>query len=77
MWIAVVRELDRSAGLSVQTRHAHRSIRGRRPTDSLARILAEPLKQSLGQAILVENVTVPAGPSALRAPREPRRTATP
>src|SRR3954470_3414294 len=25
MWIAVVRELDRSAELSVQTRHAHRS----------------------------------------------------
>jgi tripartite-type tricarboxylate transporter receptor subunit TctC len=31
------------------------------PTDSLARILAEPLKQSLGQTILVENVTGAGG----------------
>jgi tripartite-type tricarboxylate transporter receptor subunit TctC len=31
------------------------------PTDSLARILAEPLKQALGQAILVENVTGAGG----------------
>jgi tripartite-type tricarboxylate transporter receptor subunit TctC len=31
------------------------------PTDTLARILAEPLKQSLGQAILVEDVTGAGG----------------
>jgi tripartite-type tricarboxylate transporter receptor subunit TctC len=31
------------------------------PTDSLARILAEPLKQALGQTILVENVTGAGG----------------
>jgi tripartite-type tricarboxylate transporter receptor subunit TctC len=31
------------------------------PTDSLARILAEPLKQSLGQTILVEDVTGAGG----------------
>jgi len=31
------------------------------PTDSLARILAEPLKQGLGQTILVENVTGAGG----------------
>ena len=31
------------------------------PTDSLARILAEPLKQTLGQTILVENVTGAGG----------------
>src|SRR5262245_16879660 len=32
-----------------------------RPTDSLARILAEPVKQSVGQPILVENVTGAGG----------------
>ena len=31
------------------------------PTDSLARIFAEPLKQSLGQTIVVENVTGAGG----------------
>src|SRR3954464_16081325 len=31
------------------------------PTDSLARILAEPLKQALAQTILVENVTGAGG----------------
>jgi len=31
------------------------------PTDTLARIFAEPLKQSLGQTILVENVTGAGG----------------
>src|SRR5262245_41787208 len=31
------------------------------PTDSLARMLAEPIKQSIGQPILVENVTGAGG----------------
>ena len=31
------------------------------PTDSLARLLAEPMKQSIGQPILVENVTGAGG----------------
>src|ERR1043166_3035764 len=31
------------------------------PTDGLARILAEPMKQSIGQPILVENVTGAGG----------------
>src|SRR6187455_1926097 len=31
------------------------------PTDTLARILAEPVKQSIGQPILVENVTGAGG----------------
>jgi tripartite-type tricarboxylate transporter receptor subunit TctC len=35
------------------------------PTDSLARILAEPMKQSLGQPVLVENVTGAAGSIAI------------
>jgi tripartite-type tricarboxylate transporter receptor subunit TctC len=35
------------------------------PTDSLARILTEPMKQSLGQAIIVENVTGAAGAIAI------------
>ena len=35
------------------------------PTDSLARILAESMKQSLGQAILVENVTGAGGSIAI------------
>jgi hypothetical protein len=57
MWIAVARELDRGAELSGQANHAHRAVRRRRARRTACADFRRALKQSLGQTILVENVT--------------------
>jgi tripartite-type tricarboxylate transporter receptor subunit TctC len=46
-------------------------------TDVLTRFLAERMRAALGQTIVIENVTVPAAPSASAGRRGRRPTATP
>src|SRR5262249_3123103 len=43
-------------GLSGPPNHLHRALRRGRPVDVLARALAEPMRQALGQSIVIENV---------------------
>ena len=45
------------------------------PTDTLARILSERMRLSLGQPVIIETVTGPAPASASPAPRKPHPTA--
>ena len=48
------------------------------PSDTIARVLAERLRQSLGEPVIVENVTGASGSTAVgRVVRLPRLTATP
>ena len=46
------------------------------PTDTVARILAEPMGRSLGQTVVVEPVTGAAGTIGVGASCAPRPTAT-
>ena len=64
------RELCRPAG------HTGRAFPAGGPTDVIARIFAERLRQALGQAAIVENVAGAGRPSALRGLSGPRLTAT-
>ena len=47
------------------------------PTDTIARILAERLRTSLGQTIVIENTTGAGGTIAVARSRAQRLTATP
>ena len=76
------------AALAVGTRFARAQSYPARPitmivpfpaggaTDTLARILAEPLRAGLGQPIIIENVAGAAAASASGAPRARAATAT-
>ena len=44
------------------------------PTDAIGRIMAERMRVSLGQTVVIENVSAPAGRSASAASRARRRT---
>ena len=46
------------------------------PTDTLARVLAERMKTSLGQPVIVENVAGASGSIGVGRVRAPRPTAT-
>ena len=46
------------------------------PPDTLARLIAEPMRSVLGQPIIVENVTGAGSTLGLPASHAPRRTAT-
>jgi hypothetical protein len=52
--------------------HHHRAVLRRRPSDAMARILAERMKVTLGETVLVENVTGAGGSIGVgRAVRSP------
>ena len=65
------------ASLSVASHHHHRAVPGGRPSDTLARILGDRMRISLGQPVFVENRhRRRRAASGSCAPRSPRRTAT-
>ena len=51
----------RRADLSVAPDHADRAVRAGGPVDTLARIVAERMRISLGQPVIIENVTGAGG----------------